>query len=80
MTDQRLIAEAAKEFANSDFGKHFITKLSLTYNGLHHDAEKAETVEAKAMKVERAAGVKVAIDFISERIALLDNGHFDNKE
>ncbi len=80
MKDERLIAEAAKGFLDTDFGRHFITQLSLIYNGLHQDAEQATTSEAKAFKVERAAGLKMAIDYLNERAMRIDRGDFPKED
>lgn len=80
MTDPKLIAEAAKAFSETDFGKHYIAQLSVIYNGLHQDAEGNLSVEQKALKVERAAGLKIAIDFIAERVAMFDQKYFDNQK
>lgn len=77
MTDPKLITEAAKQFSDSEFGKHYIAQLSIIYNGLHQEAEGNLSIEQKAMKIERAAGLKIALDFISERVALFEQEYFD---
>jgi len=74
------VAELCQIFLSSEFGKYYITQLSLQYNALHQEAEKhGLSLAQKAMCVERAAGVKLAIDFLQERARLLEGGHFDKK-
>ena len=78
-TDKQL-SELANEFVESPFGKHYLAQLALVYNALHQEAEREElTTEQKAMKVERAAGLRVAIDYMTGKQKLLQGGHFDRK-
>lgn len=71
------VAEMASEFLKTPFGEMFIAAASLQYNGLHHEAEdQTATCEQKAFKVERAAGVKWAIDYLTQRAELLKQGDY----
>lgn len=81
MSDVKLgpqqIAELADAFLESDFGKHYIQQLQLNYNTLHHEAESQNaTAEQKAFLVERAAGVKFAIDYLFLRRQRVLDGEF----
>lgn len=69
------VARMASAFLKTPFGEYFVDALSLKYNALHQQAED-ETIgsERKAFLVERAAGVKVAIDYLLVRQANLDAG------
>lgn len=74
-------AQQAKQFLNTQYGAQFITKLSLLYNNLHQEAEnEGINVEAKAMKIERAAGLKIAITELTGIVDLLDQGLLEEKE
>lgn len=73
----KLEAQAAHDFLETRFGKHFIEQLSMRYNVLHQSAEREKmTSEQKAMKVERAAGVKFAIDWLVQKDQQLAAGMF----
>lgn len=75
------IAEEANAFIDSPFGKHFINQLQIKYNSLHHDAEHVDlSAEQKAYRVERAAGVKMAIDYLFMRRQRVESGEFDEKK
>lgn len=75
------IAEMANEFTESLFGKWYLSQLSGKYNELHHQAESEELgVDQKAAKVDRAAGVKKAIDIVMERRQRYLSGEFDKKD
>jgi len=77
---ERQVAEAADAFAKSEFGERFLSALSLQYNGWHQDAESEQlTSEQKAMKVERAAGVKWAIDYVTTRQMLLKTKAYEDE-
>lgn len=77
MTDAKTTAEAATKFLKTPFGKQFVQALNLHYNGLHQEAEdKSLSVEQKAMLVERAAGVKVAINYLLQREQLVKGEYF----
>lgn len=74
------IAERAHAFMQTEFGQLFLTSLSGIYNDMHHKAEKEDlSIEQKALYVERAAGIKVAIDWMLERKANHDRGLFAKK-
>ena len=78
--DAKRLAEAIKDFTASDLGQDYLTALGLQYNGLHHAAESEDlSIEQKAMKIERAAGVKWAIDYLTSRETLLDQGYYKKK-
>ena len=74
MSDELVaISEQAKAFLASPFGKQYIAALGMQYNGLHQDAEREDlSPSQKAMKVERAAGVKFAISYLEERARYKD--------
>lgn len=75
--EARKLAEQITDFLRTDLGQHLLKQLSLQYNGLHHQAEGQElTVEQKAMRIERAAGVKWVIDYLMQRKHLLETGHY----
>lgn len=75
-------AELAKKFAETEFGDFMLMSLGQKYNDLHHDAEGSSlTIEQKAMLIERAAGLKLAIDFVMVRVEAAKRGDFkDDKE
>lgn len=74
-------AEMATAFLETPFGQHYITELGLIYNGLHQDAERGDlSFEQKALKVERAAGVRQAIDWLKGRQGALKAGVFPKDE
>jgi hypothetical protein len=75
-------AELARMFTESEFGQFMMLALSQKYNELHHAAEDETLgIEKKAMIVERAAGLKIAIDFIVNRTEAAKLGEFkDDKE
>lgn len=75
------LAKACAEFIETDFGAFYIQQLSLQYNALHQAAESEEmSVERKALTVERAAGLKKAIDFLTTRSALSAAGYHEEPE
>jgi hypothetical protein len=80
-TDARTVAEYEADFAQSDYGQYILEKIMVQYNELHHAAE-AEDIgaEAKAFKVERAAGLKLAIDLLTANANLMDSGIFDTPQ
>jgi hypothetical protein len=74
------VAQMAHDFLETPFGKYFINHLSVQYNGLHQEAEDPSLSPAqKAYKVERAAGIKVAINFLLERDQLLQADYYKDK-
>ncbi len=78
--DAKREAELVHDFLGTELGEHYLTQLSLQYNGLHQAAEsEALTFEQKALKVEKAAGVKVAIDILTQADALHEAGYFKTK-
>jgi len=83
MTDAQMspeqLGKLAADFLGTEYGKHVLAKLSVIYNAFHHEAEDGKTMEVKALAVERAAGVKEAIDLLTRDAALYKQGHF-NKE
>lgn len=69
MTPEQVNA-ACYDFIRSDLGQHCLTQWSNKYNELHHTAEgEGLTPAQKAAKVDRAAGLKIAIDFLTTRAA-----------
>ena len=75
------IAEMASSFLESDFGKLYLGYLNTQYNVLHQSAEADDLdVNRKAMKVERAAGVRFGIDWLTGKDKLLKTGYYDEKE
>jgi hypothetical protein len=75
------IAEMASEFVESEFGQMYLNALNLSYNGLHQAAESEElTAERKGLKIERAAGVKLAITWLTGKDALVKAGHYKEKK
>lgn len=75
--DLKRIAQLKSDFLRTEFGEWMIPALAELYNGLHHDAEEAKAIEAKAMKVERAAGVRMVMDFLMNDAAMLEAGLLD---
>jgi hypothetical protein len=75
--DLKKRAQEAADFLKTDYGMHYLQLLSIKYNQLHQEAE-AERLDAsaKAFLVERAAGVKFAIDKLTENANLLREGVF----
>lgn len=79
-SDAKRIAELVSEFLETDLGEHYLATLGVEYNGLHQEAESESlTASQKAMKIERAAGVKFAINWLTQRKTLLDGGHLKKK-
>lgn len=75
------LAEACADFVKSEFGEFLMFQLGLQYNGLHQSAEASDlTVEQKAMKIERAAGLKLAMDFVTSRAELHKQGYHREAE
>lgn len=74
------IAEDINGFLASSTGQHLIKTLNDKYQLWHHQAEQVGTIEGKAMLVERAAGLKFAIDWLSERNTNYENGYYDKKK
>lgn len=74
--DDKALAELAKAFQDDPFGSYVLTQYSLQYNALHQQAESPSlSAEQKAMLIERAAGVKWAIDLITTKVKLMDEGY-----
>lgn len=79
--DAKSAAEAASEFLASEFGQVYIAALSLKYNSLHQEAEDPElSIERKAFLIERAAGLKLAIDYLTVRDDAVKRGDFVKEE
>jgi hypothetical protein len=74
------IAEDIYGFMHSSTGKHLIKTFTDEYHTLHRKAEQATTMESKAMLVERAAGVKYAIDWFQERKTNYESGYYTKKK
>jgi hypothetical protein len=75
--DGKHIATLSSEFLKTELGELFVEQLSLHYNNLHQEAEgDSLTIEQKAMKIERAAGVKFAITWLTSRDELLAQGYW----
>ena len=78
---RKALAELSHDFLQTPLGEYFLTQLSVHYNALHQAAESEElSLAQKAMKIERAAGVKFAIDWFTSRDALLAQGYFKDEE
>lgn len=79
--DAQKMSEDVHAFMLSDLGIYFMQSLSTKYNDLHHKAElETMTAEQKAFYVERAAGLKFAIDWVANRNQQHESGYFDKKE
>lgn len=68
------------QFLQTPYGEYVVEKLSELYNGEHHKAEEATTIEQKALAVERAAGIRVAIDLLTHDAAMYDAGQLTEKK
>lgn len=78
--DPQKTAEDVHAFMLSDLGKQYMQSLSAKYNEMHHKAElETMTAEQKAFYVERAAGIKFAIDWFVNRNQQHESGYFDKK-
>lgn len=74
------IAEMASSFVESDFGQYYLTQMNLHYNALHQASESEDlSLAHKAYKVERAAGLKFAISWLTGKDSLLKSGYYDEK-
>lgn len=72
--------EDVHAFILSDLGKQFMAAMASKYNDFHHKAElETMTAEQKAFYVERAAGVKYAIDWMANRNQQYESGYHDRK-
>jgi hypothetical protein len=71
-------AQMASDFLDTPFGEYFMEQMGIIYNDFHQKAEgKDLNIESKAMLIERAAGIKEAIDFILTRKRNLEEGLLD---
>jgi hypothetical protein len=78
--DPQKMAEDVHAFILSDLGKYYMQSLSAKYNEMHHKAElETMTAEQKAFYVERAAGMKFAIDWMINRNGQYESGYYDKK-
>lgn len=76
--DSEKVARLTHDFLETDLGKHHLAQLSVQYNGLHQEAESEKlSIEQKALKIERAAGLKIAIDLLTGPERLLAQGYFE---
>jgi hypothetical protein len=76
--EAKRLAEELQAFLATPLGKHILQAFSLRYNTLHQAAEDEWlTAEQKGLKVERAAGVKWAITYLTSRPQLLSEGFYD---
>lgn len=79
--DGKDLALRIKDFIETDLGEQYLTSLSLQYNVLHQRAEaEGLSMEQKAFLVERAAGLKTAITYLTSRAEQLDKGYYDEKK
>jgi hypothetical protein len=75
------VASDVHQFLASELGKFYIDSLAVKYNELHQTAEdEGLTAGQKAAKIDRAAGLKMAIDFLTMRNAAFERGEFEDKE
>jgi hypothetical protein len=75
--DPMTLAEKLTAFMDSDTGLALLTAMNNEYNQLHHKAEDFTlSMEHKAYKVERAAGIKWCIDWMMTRKANLERGAY----
>lgn len=63
--DPERIGRLSLEFQKTEFGQYLMAALKQMHYGLHQEAENATGIEAKALKVERAAGVREVIDAVT---------------
>lgn len=74
------VAEQVQAFLATPLGKRYLQTLSVQYNNLHQEAEsEALTPGQKAAKIDRAAGVKFAINWLTDREALRAAEYFAKK-
>lgn len=74
------LAELAQAFLETDFGQYYLQVMSVQYNALHQAAESKElSIEQKALQVERAAGLKWAINWLTNQDQLLKQGYYEEK-
>lgn len=78
--DLKQTLEDVHAFVGSDLGEQYLTSLSAKYNEMHHKAElETMTAEQKAFYVERAAGIKFAIDWLVNRNGQYERGDLEDK-
>lgn len=78
--DPKQTLEDVHAFMLSDLGKQFMVGMSAKYNDMHHKAElETMTAEQKAFYVERAAGIKFAIDWFTNRNGQYERGDLQKK-
>lgn len=78
--DPLTVAEDVNAFLLSDLGKIYMTALNGKYNEMHHKAElETMSAEQKAFYVERAAGLKIAMNWMISRKQNYDNGAYEKK-
>lgn len=68
-------------FLSTDTGVKYLHALELKYNSLHRDAENVTlNIEQKAMSIERAAGVKWCIEWLTQRSISFETGYYTKKK
>jgi hypothetical protein len=79
--DGKKLAQDIHLFLEDELGKHLIKQLSYKYNELHQAAESEDlTIEQKALKVERAAGLKWALDYLLTRNQRFVEGYWEDPD
>lgn len=68
-------------FLSTDTGVRYLQALELKYNTLHRNAEEITlNIEQKAMSIERAAGVKWCIEWLTQRSISYESGYYTKKK
>lgn len=70
--DDERLARLAHAFLRTEYGQYLVSKLADVAYQLHLAAEDAETCEGKAFKIERAAGVRKAIELMTSNAQLYE--------
>lgn len=78
--DLERIAKLSEDFQQTEFGEWFMMTLSELYQGKHHAAEAATSVEQIAMLVQQAAGIHEVIDIIMKPVVALKSGLLDEPD
>lgn len=79
--DDERLATDAHAFIETPYGMYVVEKLASLNYALHQAAEDEPTIEGKALKVERAAGLRQAIELLTSNAKLYEAlKEADNKE
>lgn len=75
-----IIGQDIQGWLLTDTGKRYIDALDFKYRELHRKAEDDTiSLERKGMMIERAAGVKWCIEWLTQRSVNFESGYYTKK-